>query len=67
MKNVKNNLPLTKIRKLILTIVCIVVVLLIPTFAGHLESGAYYLNVLNYIFVYAIASTGLNIMTGYSG
>ena len=34
---------------------------------GYLESGAYYLNVINYIFVYAIASTGLNIMTGYSG
>lgn len=40
---------------------------LIPVICGYLESGAYYLNVINYIFVYAIASTGLNIMTGYSG
>lgn len=40
---------------------------LIPVICGFMESGNYYLNVMNYIFVYAIASTGLNIMTGYSG
>ncbi len=39
----------------------------LPLICKSLESGAYYLNVINYIFVYAIASTGLNIMTGYSG
>lgn len=44
-----------------------VIACLVPTFCGYLESGAYYMNVINYIFVYAIASTGLNIMTGYSG
>jgi len=40
---------------------------LVPTFCGMFSSGIYYLNVINYILVYAIASTGLNIMTGYSG
>ena len=32
-----------------------------------LASGGYLLNVINYILVYAIASAGLNIMSGYSG
>ena len=40
---------------------------LIPLFTGMMSSGRYYLNVVNYVFVYAIAATGLNIMTGYSG
>ena len=40
---------------------------LVPTFMTLLSSGVYILNVINYILVYTIASTGLNIMTGYSG
>ena len=40
---------------------------LVPTLLGLLDSGVYILNVINYILVYTIASTGLNIMTGYSG
>ena len=44
-----------------------VLVLLIPTLCNLFGSGVYLLNVINYVFVYIIASTGLNIMTGYSG
>lgn len=44
-----------------------VLLLVLPYLLGLLSGGKYYLNVVNYIFVYAIASTGLNIMTGYSG
>ena len=40
---------------------------LIPIICNQFQSGLYYLNVVNYIFVYAIAAMGLNIMTGYSG
>lgn len=39
----------------------------VPLICSLLQGGNYYLNVINYILVYAIASTGLNIMTGYSG
>lgn len=39
----------------------------LPVICSFLKGGNYYLNVINYILVYAIASTGLNIMTGYSG
>lgn len=45
----------------------IIVLLILPILLGLFSGGAYYLNVINYVFVYAIASTGLNIMTGYSG
>lgn len=41
--------------------------LLLPLLLKSFKGGAYLLNVVNYVFVYAIASTGLNIMTGYSG
>ena len=40
---------------------------LVPVLMGFLSSGIYILNVINYILVYAVASTGLNVMTGYSG
>lgn len=53
--------------KTIVMAVAAVLLCLIPVFCGFMGSGNYYLNVINYIFVYAIASTGLNIMTGYSG
>ncbi|MBP0969637.1 MAG: branched-chain amino acid ABC transporter permease [Oscillospiraceae bacterium] len=48
-------------------VLAVLIALLLPVICGFLESGAYYLNVINYIFVYTIASTGLNVMTGYSG
>lgn len=47
--------------------VVIVLFCILPVVCGSLKGGNYYLNVINYIMVYAIASTGLNIMTGYSG
>ena len=53
--------------KLVAGIISTVLVLLIPLICNLLGSGAYLLNVINYVFVYIIASTGLNIMTGYSG
>jgi len=53
--------------KLAVGIVSAVLVFLLPLLFNLLSSGAYYLNVVNYIFVYIIASTGLNIMSGYSG
>lgn len=57
----------TNITKIIISCVSAVVLCLIPVFCGLFGSGIYVLNVMNYILVYAIASTGLNIMTGYSG
>lgn len=55
-------------RKKPVAVLCVaVLLLLVPTFMGIFESGIYILNVINYILVYTIASTGLNIMTGYSG
>ncbi len=53
--------------KLLAALVAAVLLFLIPTFCGMLASGGYLLNVINYILVYAIASAGLNIMSGYSG
>ena len=53
--------------KLILSAVLAAVLALIPVLCNLFSSGIYLLNVINYIFVYVIASTGLNIMTGYSG
>lgn len=45
----------------------LIVLCTIPLFTSLIAGGKYYLNVINYVFVYAIAATGLNIMTGYSG
>lgn len=53
--------------KLAVSIASAVFALLIPLICGMFSSGVYLLNVINYVFVYIIASTGLNIMTGYSG
>lgn len=54
------------ISKIVLVILA-VLFLFLPFFCGMLSSGAYLLNVVNYILVYAVASAGLNIMSGYSG
>lgn len=54
-------------KKLFICIVSAIVIALIPLICNMFASGSYLLNVINYIFVYIIASTGLNIMTGYSG
>lgn len=54
------------ISKMILAVLA-VLLLFAPTFCNMLSSGAYLLNVINYILVYAVASAGLNIMSGYSG
>jgi len=54
------------ISKIVLVILA-VLFLFFPFFCGMLSSGAYLLNVVNYILVYAVASAGLNIMSGYSG
>lgn len=54
-------------KKLGISIVVALLILMIPVFCNLFSSGIYLLNVINYIFVYIIASTGLNIMTGYSG
>ena len=56
-----------KSKKFLLCMAAIAVLMLVPVVMGFFSSGIYILNVLNYILVYAIASTGLNIMTGYSG
>ncbi len=53
--------------KLALSIASCILALVIPLLCNLFDSGAYLLNVVNYVFVYVIASTGLNIMTGYSG
>lgn len=57
----------TSLLKLAVAVVAAVLLFLVPTFCGMLASGGYLLNVINYILVYAIASAGLNIMSGYSG
>lgn len=51
----------------IISIAAFAFVMLIPMACSMFGSGIYLLNVINYLFVYVIASTGLNIMTGYSG
>lgn len=56
-----------KTARIVLLLSLFVVAMLIPVILGLIKGGKYFLNVINYIFVYAIASTGLNIMTGYSG
>ena len=55
------------IRTLLPKVLIAVVVLLVPMICGIFSAGAYILNVINYLLVYAVASTGLNIMSGYSG
>lgn len=45
----------------------LVVVCFFPQIFSLFKGGPYLLNVVNYIFVYAVATAGLNIMTGYSG
>ena len=54
-------------KKGIAIILLAALLLAMPMLLKSFKGGAYLLNVVNYIFVYAIASTGLNIMTGYSG
>lgn len=54
-------------KKILIAVVIIVILSLVPTIMSAFGSGIYILNVINYILVYLIASTGLNIMTGYSG
>jgi len=67
-KNVSQMIAATvKNKKLVSGAIGVVLLCLVPTLMGFLDSGIYILNVINYILVYAIASTGLNIMTGYSG
>lgn len=56
-----------KNKKLLTGVLIALALCLVPTFMTLLDSGVYILNVINYILVYTIASTGLNIMTGYSG
>jgi len=56
-----------KIKKIILYIALFVVLCFVPFLLEFVSGGKYLLNVIDYIFVYAIAVTGLNIMTGYSG
>ena len=67
-KNVLQIVPAAVKNKKFLQGAAIAVLLsLLPVFMSFIGSGIYILNVINYILVYAIASTGLNIMTGYSG
>ena len=63
----KMNNSLMKNKKLLVGVAVVLLLALVPTLMGLFDSGIYFLNVINYILVYTIASTGLNIMTGYSG
>lgn len=63
----KNKLEKKQLFRLSGVVVGALLLCLVPTICALMDSGIYYLNVINYILVYAIASTGLNIMTGYSG
>ena len=54
-------------RIVLILVPSVILAAFLPTLLGFLNGGAYMLNVVNYIFVYAIATAGLNIMTGYSG
>ncbi len=58
---IKNN------KKIVLSVIGFVLLLFIPPIFKSFSGGIYYLNVINYIFVYAVATMGLNIMTGYTG
>ena len=55
------------LKKILLLAAIVAITALLPKLLGLLNGGAYLINVVNYIFVYAIATAGLNIMTGYSG
>lgn len=61
--------PFDKYKSLRLGSICLVLVLvlLIPVFLSFLGNGTYLLSIINYLLVYIIATTGLNIMTGYTG
>ena len=65
--NMKQLNAVIKNKKFLLCMAAIAGLMLVPVIIGFFSSGIYILNVINYILVYAIASTGLNIMTGYSG
>ena len=56
-----------KKNKLISGGVVTILLLLVPLVFNMMGGAGYLLNVVNYVFVYIIASTGLNVMTGYSG
>ena len=58
---IKNN------KKIVLSVIGFVLLLFVPPIFKSFSGGIYYLNVINYIFVYAVATMGLNIMTGYTG
>lgn len=55
------------IKKAVALMIVLGVVCFFPKLCALFDGGPYILNVVNYIFVYAIATAGLNIMTGYSG
>ena len=57
----------TKKWKIVIILAAAVIACVIPPIMGLVSGGPYLLNVINYVFVYAIATAGLNIMTGYSG
>lgn len=56
-----------RLQSVIVALVVVLLVAFLPQILGLLNGGVYLLNVINYIFVYAVATAGLNIMTGYSG
>ena len=58
---IKNN------KKIVLSVSGFVLLLFVPPIFKSFSGGIYYLNVINYIFVYAVATMGLNIMTVYTG
>ncbi len=54
-------------KKFFLYLLVFVALLFVPPVCKLFNSGIYYLNVINYILVYTVATIGLNIMTGYTG
>ncbi|MBR0482302.1 MAG: branched-chain amino acid ABC transporter permease [Firmicutes bacterium] len=56
-----------KITKILIILAATVLFCFLPQLCSLVDGGPYLLNVVNYIFVYVIATVGLNIMTGYSG
>ena len=54
-------------KKFLLYLLVVVALLFVPPICKMFNSGIYYLNVINYILVYTVATIGLNIMTGYTG
>lgn len=53
--------------RLIGIVFVLALVLLIPAIFSLLHNGTYLISIVNYLLVYIIATTGLNIMTGYTG